>query len=233
MRDKTLKPKGPEVGKIFDFLGELTFFVAEKDDEYPAITLQVAPNKTKPSLAVIVGENANGKSFVRRVVKEAYQRLDMECIALSVQGRRQVAYNPMLVFVYGDEDTRSTGDNSVGTILGAMKTSAGREKPHAIFWDEPDLGLSEGWAACAGREIAAFLKKKPELLQGVFLVTHSRPMLRELRHLNPLFVYVGEDRQFNSLDEWLDAPIPTYGKLGDLQAAGLARFRKLSRMLKG
>jgi hypothetical protein len=229
-----LKPKGPSVRQIFDFLTSLTFFSPEKEREESPVTLQIGalPKGEKvPILAVIVGENANGKSFLRRVMKDSYRRLETELIDISMEGRRRVAYNIGLTFVYGDEDHFSTGDNATKTVTVAFSTSRNREKDHAIFWDEPDVGLSEGWAACMGREIAEFLREKPEKLQAVYLVTHSRPLLRELRDLNPLFVYVGNDREFASLDEWLEAPLPKYKSLEDLQKTGLKRFRKIAAML--
>lgn len=224
----TFKPNSPDVRGIFDFLSEIDYFGG--DDPPCPLQIRDPGKKYQPRLAVIVGENASGKSLVRRIVKEAYRRLETECMDISVQGRRDIAYNILLTFVYGDEGTRSTGDNSAGTILGAMKTSRGRETPHAIFWDEPDLGLSEGWSACAGREIATFLQDPPKLLRGVFLVSHSRPLLRELSPLHPLFVYVGEDREFKSFEDWLNAPAPQYKSLEDLQTAGLTKFRQISRL---
>lgn len=231
MSDK-LKPKGPKPRQILDFVEGLNLFSPDEDGEgsEAAVTLQISGPK-KSNLVVIVGENASGKSFLRRVVHEAYQRIERELIAISQEGRRKVSYSPFLVFVYGDEERESTGYNAAGTVLGAFKTSKAREKEHGIFWDEPDTGLSEGWSACMGREIAEFLSEKPEKLAATFLVTHSKPMVRELKAVDPIFVYVGSDRQFDSIDAWLDAPIPKYESLETLRKQGLDRSRKIQKLL--
>jgi len=228
----TKKPEGSSPREIFDFLGKLNFFSSCGETGGPPISLQVGPFiEGAPPLAVVVGENANGKSFLRRITKEVYKRLDVEVIDISMQARRQVSYNIGLAFVYGDEDHDSTGFNAAYTITGAIKTSRARTTPHAVFWDEPDVGLSEGWAACAGRTIAEFARTPPDKLQGAFVVTHSRPLLRELRDLNPLFVYVGDDAKFGSLDEWLASPAPRYENLSQLNEAGRARYEAIQKVI--
>lgn len=66
----------------------------------PAINmaLKKGPNKTK--LVIAAGENATGKSLYRRLVQIDCQSRKVECIHISVEGRRGVSYSPWLVFVY-------------------------------------------------------------------------------------------------------------------------------------
>lgn len=215
--------KSSSVLTVFQEMAGLPYF---KGDDAP-IPLRLPSSATNPVLATIVGENASGKSFIRRIVKEIHAMDKIECIDISVEGRRQVAYNPMLALVYGDESCSSTGANSVDTILGAIRTSRDRSTPHSIFLDEPDLGLSEGWSACAGREIANFLQAPPEHLYGLYLVSHSKPLLRELQTLNPLFINLSEP-EATTLDAWLSSAAPKYESLSDLRDKGNARFRALS-----
>lgn len=219
--------KSVSVSSVCQEMSELPYFKGEN----APIPLHALSSDTSPILALVVGENASGKSFIRRVVKQILASDNIECIDISVEGRRQVAYNPMLAFVYGDESSSSTGANSANTILGAIKTSRARTTPHFIFWDEPDLGLSEGWSACAGREIAAFLQNPPEYLRGVFLVSHSKSLLREVQVLNPLFIGLGNP-EVATLHAWLSADAPRYESLIGLQNAGDARFRALSICIK-
>ena len=134
MSGKELKPKGPSSVQLLNFCQGLTYFCAESDQEYPPVTLQYTVPKGKPPpLVVIVGENAGGKSFLRRIITIGYRRLDVELIHISMEGRRNVSYNPIMVMVYGGEDQESTGANPANTVLGAISTSKKREKPHAIF----------------------------------------------------------------------------------------------------
>lgn len=223
---------------IIEKLLDLRYFTSlstkqwnEEPNPEAAITLQISgPRDAR--LVVIVGENASGKSFVRRVVQGVHaQEKRTEVINISMEARRTVAYNPMLAFVYGDESWESTGDNSSQTILGAMKTSAAREEEHSIFWDEPDLGLSDGWAACAGREIARFMKKPPEHLLGAYIVTHSKPLASELVKSNPIFIFVGETPRVESLQDWLARPAPVYESLAELGEIGHKRFLALEKLV--
>lgn len=199
-------------------------------DALPPLVLQW--DKSGSKLVVVCGENASGKSFLRRIVQTICADAKVECIALSVEGRRTVSYNPWLAMVYGDESTHSTGANSGYIVRASIRTSLERTNPHVIFLDEPDLGLSDGWAACAGRTLAEFVRKENPTLQACFVVSHSKALIAELAAVNPQFVYVGDDRKIESLSAWLEAPTPRYESLEDLATLGTNRFRRISRRRK-
>ncbi len=127
----------------------LRYFHPEDDDD-AAIPYVWVPGDG--NLVVVTGENAGGKSFFRRVASSIARLPEnkMEVIPISMEGRRQVAYNVCLAFVYGDEEHDATGVNSIRTVLTGISTCQGRETDHVVIWDEPDIGLSEGNAASVG-----------------------------------------------------------------------------------
>ncbi len=183
-------------------------------------------------LVLVLGGNAAGKSFFRRVVQTACSKTKTECMSISMQGRRQIAFNPMLTFVYGDESCKSTGSNSANTILTGIRSSQSWEEnqKHIIFWDEPDIGLSESWAASGGAEIFSFVVEPPKPLVAAIVVTHSKPMVRELAKANPHILMVGENAP-QTLQEWLDAPV-VVRPLQELQDMHMRQFKLLRDVLE-
>jgi hypothetical protein len=181
-------------------------------------------------LVLAVGDNASGKSFFRRVIQGRCGFNKIECIHLSMEGRRNVAYNPGLCFVYGSEDYQSTGQNSSETVLGAIRTTRGREDPHVLFWDEPDFGLSESWSASMGVEIANGMTTEvnPNLV-AAFVVTHSRPLMKPLIELDP-HVLIFDEGFPTSLQEYLDRPI-VIRPLQELKDLSHKRFKRIQRIL--
>ena len=146
---------------ILNFLFSLDYFVPDEKREMaiPAVRLHGTGK-----LVVAVGDNASGKSFFRRLVSETCRNSTpkIECIHLSMEGRH--SSGPMGAFIYGDENWESTGENSANTVLTAVRTSKNRTTPHVIFWDEPDLGLSDGWSASMGVEVRNFIEQAPDPL---------------------------------------------------------------------
>ena len=196
----------------------------------PAIPYVWKPAKAACPLVVVVGENAGGKSFFRRCVSAVCQKTETEIIPISMEARRTISYNPHLVFVYGDEQYEATGVNSINTVLMGIKTCRGREAPHVICWDEPDLGLSEGNAASVGRAIADFMVDPPAHTRASIVVTHRKALVAELRTVNPHDLYLGDDDGPRSLDAWLEAP-PVVRPLEEVRDAGRARYKAIQQIL--
>lgn len=184
----------------------------------------------KGPLVLAVGDNASGKSFFRRIIQGCCGLSNFECIPLSMEGRRNVAYNPASCFVYGSEDYQSTGQNSSETVLGAIRTTRAREKPHVLFWDEPDFGLSESWSASMGVEIANGMTTEvnPNLI-AAFVVTHSRPLMKPLIALSP-HVLIFDEGSPTSLQEYLDRPI-VIRPLQELKDLSHQRFKRIQKVL--
>jgi hypothetical protein len=181
-------------------------------------------------LTVVVGDNAGGKSFVRRVVHSICQRNKVEFIGISMEGRRGISAAPWLVFVYGDEQHHSTGELSAQTILTGIRTCQGREERHVVFWDEPDLGLSESWAAGAGVAIREYFEAPNPKTVAAFVVTHSRPLVKQLLPLDPHYLYVGDDNPPETLEAWIKRT-PRPRKLSSLPKLSHKRFLAIQRIL--
>lgn len=175
-------------------------------------------------LCLVIGDNAAGKSFVRRIISTAAREHGAEAIPLSMEGRTGMY---MKAFVYGDEGHMSTGHNSARTVETMMSTSRGRDKPHTVFLDEPDTGLSDRWARSMGRELAGFLATPPPHLTGLFLTTHRAALVKEVLHLRPHVMLVGEGWPA-TLDEWLAGDPREVEPIGALGDRGIALFRRIN-----
>jgi hypothetical protein len=209
----------------------LRYFHPE-DDEPAAIPYVWVPGEG--NLVVVTGENAGGKSFFRRCaasVARQEENKKMEVISISMEGRRQVAYNIGLVFVYGDEEHDATGVNSIRTVVTAISTCQSREADHVVIWDEPDLGLSEGNAASVGSALADFSLALPEHTKGAVVITHRKALVKELLRAKPHYLYLGSEDAPESLQAWVDAP-PVVKPLNKVLKDAHKRFLAISTILK-
>jgi len=214
------------VARLMEQVLDLRYFVAE-DGQPPPIPLTYVPGALP--LVVVVGPNAGGKSFFRRVIAALCQKAKAELLAPSMEHRSQGGM--ARAFVYGDESWESTGDISSHAILGGIRTAQGRSAPHVVFWDEPDIGLSDGYAAGAGEAIAAFAGALPAATRGVFVVSHRRRLLRPLAALAPHYVHLGAEEAPPSLAAWLAAEEPTL-PLDGLRAHAIERFQRIRAVME-
>lgn len=201
------------------------YFTPHQAKEIP-IPVTYFPGHGK--LVLVVGENASGKSFFRRVVMGVCQQRKVECMHISMQGRRQShIFNS---FIYGSEDYDSTGKNSARTVSTGIKTSHDRENSHVLFWDEPDLGMSDTWAASTGEAIANFGAEAPNHLVYAFVVTHNRAMIKQLVKAKPHVLIFDDGEVYGSLSSYLDREITTY-PLSELDARCQRRFKLIQAVL--
>lgn len=207
---------------------ELDYF-AEDD---PAIPYVWKPGKADNPLVVVVGENAGGKSFFRRCVSAVCQDKEnkIEVMPISMEARRTINYQPWLAMVYGDEAYEATGVNSIRIVLSGIRTCQGRETPHVIIWDEPDIGLSEGNAASVGKAIADFTKEPPKLTKASIVITHRKALVEQLLPIEPHYLYLGDADAPPSLDTWLAAP-PVVRPLEEVQDRARKRFKAIQKVL--
>jgi hypothetical protein len=154
----------------------LDYFHPNDDGVVP---IPVTFNEGEGKIILAVGDNASGKSFFRRIVQAVCHKAGVECIHLSMQGRTNGDLGGAFqrIVVYGTETDESTGRNSVNTILGAIRTSQSREGKHVLFFDEPDLGLSDTWAASIGAELLKYSGESKDNLVAAFIVTHNRELV--------------------------------------------------------
>jgi hypothetical protein len=183
-------------------------------------------------LVLVLGDNAGGKSFFRRLLQVVVSsKYDgpfpvREVIHLSMQGRSA----QFASMVYGTEEWQSTGENSAHTVTGGIKNATGRDHDVIVYWDEPDIGMSEGSAAGAGLDIAEFVADAPEHIKAIFITTHSKAMAEMLTHLDPHYIYLGDGAGPRSLKEWLTRR-PTPVRPADLKAIATQRYRDIQALL--
>jgi len=183
-------------------------------------------------LVLFLGDNASGKSFARRIVRSIAQQNKIECIHISMQSR---AADPSMSggirsFIYGTEEWESTGVNSVGTVLGGIRTCLERDASHVMFWDEPDIGLSDAWAAGIGVAVRDFACSATAHTKAVFVVTHNKALVSQLAAVEPHVVFFGEERR-ESLGAWLSEPaLPR--DIATLKDVSHRRFLLIDKILK-
>lgn len=196
----------------------------------PAIPYVLAEGSVACPLIVIVGDNASGKSFFRRVISSICRQNKIECIGISMEGRRQIAFNIGLTFVYGDESYEATGINSINTVLGGIKTCQSRDTDHVIVWDEPDIGLSEGNAMAVGQRISQFVHDAEDHTKAIVVITHSKPLAKELAGHKLHYVHVGASSAPKTFHEWLASPV-TVGCLEEIKTRSRQRFLAIQKIL--
>ena len=235
-----------DVKALLDDTLDLAYFhpVEDLDNSTPIPSLY-APGDSK--LVLVLGENAGGKSFFRRLIRELTFRgrkaggFDKaipkgphpvhEFIALSMEMR--TSSGMMSSMVYGMESHHSTGECSSRTVSTGISTVSGRAHPTIVYWDEPDIGMSAGSAAGAGILIRQFVETEWPLVQAVFVTSHSAPLIRQLVPLNPHYIYLGDADGPATLDEWFNDqqdPAPLLPE--QLQDRSRARFKMIQHVLK-
>lgn len=179
-------------------------------------------------LLLITGPNAGGKSFFRRILNAVCAREKIEFMGISMEMRTRGGIQA--AFVFGSEEWESTGRLSAGTVLTGINTCRKRDKAHIVCWDEPDLGLSDGYAAGMGRTLAEFISKLPEHTAGAVVTTHSRRLVSGLAHLEPHYLHLGDADGPATLQKWLafEEPIRDIAELPEVQRS---RFQAVSKAL--
>jgi hypothetical protein len=217
MSDRKWKAKG--AGDILKILfDEFVMFHPQADGKVPVPHLWI-PAKSESNLVILVGDNASGKSVARRIISQICREVEprIEPMAVSMQGR--TGGGMANAFIYGDEGFESTGQVSARTVTTGIATCRNRKNPHMVFWDEPDLGLSDSWAAGVGVAIAEFSQSLPEMTKGVFVVTHSKALVTQLLSVPHHYVHFGDDKKHPAdLTAWCNKPVRSRSieKLADI-----------------
>jgi hypothetical protein len=184
---------------------------------------------TGASILVVTGKNAAGKSLLRRWIQVAMKRHhdNTEVIHLSQQGRAMEGIGR--AFIYGSEDDESTGAISCNTFIGGMRTMIGREKPHAVIWDEPEIGMGEELQMGTADWLCEQLEDWPKQTLGVVLLTHSHHFVRRAMQF-PGVKWLSMDG-YATADEWLNRDIVPIGP-EEVRDMGHERWSRVSKILK-
>jgi hypothetical protein len=212
-----------------DTLTTSAFLNPGEDDGVTAIPYHWVPGATP--LVLVLGENASGKSVFRRIVQGACKRNSLECMQLSMQGRN-AEFGGLRSMVYGNEGSEATSVNSLKGVKKGIETCRGRETPHVIFWDEPDIGLSENSAAGAGLALARFAQAPGPQTVAAFVVCHSRAMVKQMLAGKPHYIHLGvpAEEAPKTLRAWLKKPV-VLTEIDDVIAVSRERYRKVVHVM--
>jgi len=188
-------------------------------------------------LLIVTGENAGGKSFIRRVFQAflADRRPPIVSYTFCMEARSRSAEdaNLLLGMAYGPEARYATSVNTMRAIRSILDTSekASNDRRHVIILDEPEIGLSEESELAIGKMVAERLSGDwPHKRAGVVVMTHSRHVVRALMGIDGAKFLNLFDR-YGSAEEWLEREVvPT--DLDVLDVESQERFRRLTRMLR-
>jgi hypothetical protein len=180
------------------------------------------------NLIVVVGPNAGGKSFFRRVASAVCREAKVEMMPISMEGRSREGI--VRGFVYGTEEWEATGVNSIRTVTVGISTCRSRETPHVILWDEPDIRLSEANAASVGKALADFTREPGKHTKASIVVTHRKALVTQLLPLRPHYLHLGAAESPETLQAWVDAE-PVIRPLEDILEDSRTRYKKIQTIL--
>lgn len=183
---------------------------------HPRLPFKARVHEGHPKLAVVTGENGTGKSLlVQLLCSWCRVHEEIQNISVSIRERTGSGLYDMAgmrrAMMFGDETEESTGAISIRVLEPAFNTLASRSKENqstVLVLDEPELGLSDGFANAMGVYLARKTKALPALAVGLVVVTHSRPLVRGLideLEETPTFIKLGVEQD---LSTWLKGEAP-------------------------
>lgn len=194
--------------------------------------------KGDPRLLLIVGENASGKSLLFRMIcGVAHKEHDILPITISIRERTGSGTDGMermrRAFMFGNEIESSTGAIS-SRVVDAGFNNIQREVPSILALDEPEIGLSDGYAEALGELIGQRTNDLADNCCGVMVVTHNRRLVRGLmRGLGATPSFVSMSKEVQTVEQWLaQDESKSVQDLLCLRDVALDRFRTINRILK-
>ncbi len=185
--------------------------------------------KGTSKVLIVTGENAEGKSFFSRLFHEYCTRfLKTDCLRTGMDVRTERSF-ATIFSGYREEAVFSTGHSSVDSIISGIDTCKKMDSNHYIIFDEPTVGLSEGYQYAAGLYFAEFMKNCPKNTLGVVVITHSRLFVEPLLAHNPQHLRFGDNTK---LKDWVEqTPAKhTIEELLQLPEKGICRLRDISHI---
>lgn len=189
-----------------------------------------------PKMCLIVGENASGKSLFFQMIAQFANRRKIMPITISIRERTGAGTHEMggmrRIMMFGDESEQSTGATSANVVANGFH-NANRDTPAILLLDEPELGLSDGYARAMGHFIAKQFVEASATCVGVVVVTHSRSLVDGLvmsEAVRPLFVHLGD--QPKDLLAWMEDPeVRSLDDLMNLREVASDRRKQVYQLL--
>lgn len=204
----------------------------EREQLIPSL-LEVGSRK---DVLVVTGENAGGKSLafliLNTLVRNFGKADKIDVLVMDIGMHRRAASGIQRAFMFGDEDTDSTGNISIRVMQTAIENSR-KQDYHYLMLDEPDIGVGEGYHNAIGKYLADFAADLPEKCLGLVIATHSRKIARNLVDAGASSLRLGGD--LREVREWImmgDIE-KSLEELLALKEVTHERFKGVSKMLKG
>lgn len=218
---------------IIEWIAEESAVFSDEESPFSARFVQ-----GDPRLTVVVGGNASGKSLFHRLLRQLAGSNGIEAGTVSIRERTGSGESPgsmRRAFMYGDEEIQSTGASSVEVVRKMFLYADRDEKPVCALFDEPEIGLSDGYARAFGKMMGSLAAKPARAMCGTMVISHSRALVRGLvEGLGAQPGYVAMLDAPDTLEEWLEQTEEhSIEDLMALKDMALERFRAVARVLKG
>jgi ABC-type uncharacterized transport system ATPase subunit len=222
-------------------LADIVRYVCEEslmfaDERSPFQAKAYYPKQTP--VCVIVGENASGKSvFFQVMAGVARREHKLLPVTISIRERTGAGSHEMggmrRTMMFGDESEQSTGATSYNVIQSGFHNVSKPDTPAMLLLDEPEIGLSDGYARALGHYIGRQALAAPPSCAGVVVVTHSRSLVDSLcmmAGISPLFVNLNPDPV--PLLDWLEKDeLRSIDDLKALREKAIERRRIVANLL--
>jgi len=165
--------------------------------------IEIRDNLNPQSTNILVGNNASGKSFLRKQLGIKLIQNGYICRSVSMQTRTQVNEDAgALKSALMDDATDATSQSTVNLIKHLFK-SIRNENPKKTFLiiDEPEIGLSKESTLM----ISEFIKKEVERIGcGLLIITHSDIVLNVFSESSTFWSI---DEKYKSVKEYVEREI--------------------------
>ena len=235
MPDRILPPEavpGPVLPLIARWVVDESRVIADEESPFTATLLE-----GDQRVLLIVGENASGKSLAFRLIAQIAKNHEILPITLSIRERTGAGTSGMegmrRAFIYGEEGENSTGATSARVVEAGFR-NVERDVPCLLALDEPEIGLSDGYAEALGEFIGMNAIKTTEMCCGVIVVTHSRRLVSGLvKGMGTAPTMLDMSSSHDSVEAWIaSSETRSVEELLALPDTGLERWRTVNKMLK-
>lgn len=134
-----------------------------------------------PRVLVIAGANCTGKSLTLDVFQAFLKKYHKASSAMTLSMRQRENYGSS--FIFPTEQGHSSGANCVSLMSSAFhnaNTWASEGRKLLLALDEPERGLSPGYARALGEYLGTEALKLHENMFGLLVIAHDRALLRGL-----------------------------------------------------